>query len=195
MKQVNRLCVFCGSRLGSNENYVKTAKELGSRMVAAGWELVYGGGKIGLMGVLADAVLDAGGKVIGVIPDFLVEREVGHTGVSELVVVNSMHERKATMAELSDGFVALPGGAGTLEEICEIWTWHHLSLHHKPVMLLNTDGFYDTLVQFLDQSVENGFIPQSARRTLQSFTNVSDILSALADIPAKPHESGWTELA
>jgi uncharacterized protein (TIGR00730 family) len=142
------------------------AERLGAAIVERGWELVYGGGKVGLMGAVADAVLAGGGRVIGVIPDGLLRREVGHTGVTELRVVESMHERKATMAELASGFVALPGGIGTLEEIFEVLTWAQLGIHAKPSALLDVGGYYGRLIEFLDQMVERRFVRVEHRALL-----------------------------
>jgi uncharacterized protein (TIGR00730 family) len=163
---VQRLCVFCGSSPGARPAYGEAAEELGRLLVAEGIGLVYGGGKVGLMGRLADAVMAEGGEAIGVMPEALVAKEIGHPGLSELRVVGSMHERKALMAELSDGFVALPGGIGTFEELFEMWTWAQLGHHAKPCALLNVRGFYDGLIAFLDQVAERGFIKGAHRAML-----------------------------
>lgn len=161
---MKRICVFCGASAGNQSLYLEAARALGSAIAGAGLGLVFGGGKVGLMGAVADAALAAGGQVIGVIPAALRDLELGHEGVSELRVVNSMHERKATMAELSDGFIALPGGIGTLEEFFEIWTWAQLGIHRKPLGLLNVGGFYDLLLSFFDRSVvSSGFVEQKSR--------------------------------
>jgi uncharacterized protein (TIGR00730 family) len=155
---VRRLCVFCGSSPGARPAYGEAADELGRLLVAEGIGLVYGGASVGLMGRLADAVLADGGEAIGVIPEALVAREIGHTRLSDLRVVGSLHERKASMAELADGFVALPGGLGTLEELFEVYTWAQLGLHRKPCALLDVDGYYEGIVGFLAHAVEERFL-------------------------------------
>jgi uncharacterized protein (TIGR00730 family) len=160
-----RICVFTGSRRGVAPAYADAAKELARDLVARGFGLVYGGGNVGLMNVLADTVLDVGGHVTGVIPNALVSKEVAHRGVSDLRTVNSMHERKALMAELSDGFIALPGGIGTMEEFFEVLSWAQLGLHNKPCGLLNVAGYYDPLIEFLDQAVSQDFL-KATHRTL-----------------------------
>lgn len=154
---MRRVCVFCGSRTGGPE-YVEAARQFGIELVRRGWGLVYGGGHIGLMGVLADAVLAAGGHVTGVIPRFLEAKELAHLSVQELIVVESMHARKALMADRSDAFVALPGGIGTAEEIFEILTWRQLGLHDKPVAMWNFAGFFDPIVTWLERMVADGFL-------------------------------------
>ncbi|MEZ0169125.1 TIGR00730 family Rossman fold protein [Microvirga sp. TS319] len=161
-----RLCVFCGSSAGQDPVYVETARVLGETLARNGIELVYGGASVGLMGAVADAVLAAGGRVVGVMPQSLVDKEIAHAGLSELRVVGSMHERKALMAELSDGFIALPGGLGTFEELFEVWTWAQLGYHKKPCALLNAAGFYDKLADFLDDVVERGFVKPIHRAML-----------------------------
>jgi uncharacterized protein (TIGR00730 family) len=177
-----RICVYAGSNPGAKEAYGEAAAELARLLASRGIGVVYGGGKVGLMGILADAALAAGGEVIGVIPQDLVDREVGHDGLTELRVVGSMHERKALMAELSDAFVALPGGAGTLEELIEIYTWSQLGLHAKPMGVLNVLGYYDGLAALLDHAVEEGFLRPQHRAALQT-----------ADTPAELMERfvGW----
>jgi uncharacterized protein (TIGR00730 family) len=161
-----RLCVFCGSNAGQDPVYMETARLLGETLARNGIELVYGGASVGLMGAVADAVLGKGGHVIGVMPQALVDKEIAHTGLSDLRVVGSMHERKALMAELSDGFIALPGGLGTFEELFEVWTWAQLGYHKKPCALLNVSGFYDKLAHFLDDVVERGFVKPIHRAML-----------------------------
>jgi uncharacterized protein (TIGR00730 family) len=153
-----RLCVFCGSSSGSEPVYLESARALGSALAREGIGLVYGGASVGLMGAVADAALAAGGHVTGVMPQALVDKEIGHRGLTDLRIVGSMHERKALMAELSDGFVALPGGLGTFEELFEVWTWAQLGYHRKPCALLNVAGFYDKLADFLDDVVSRGFV-------------------------------------
>ncbi len=163
---MQRLCVFSGSSPGAHPDYVQAAAGLGRALVAQGIGLVYGGSSTGLMGALADAALDAGGDVVGVIPHALVEREIAHPRVADLRVVGSMHERKALMAELADGFVALPGGMGTLEELFEVYTWTQLGLYAKPLGLLDVRGYYTRLVAFLDHAVTEQFLTVESREML-----------------------------
>jgi len=155
---MKRVCIYCGSNPGSHYAYVEMAHQLGLVIARRNIELVYGGANVGTMGVLANTVLDAGGKVIGVITSDLIECGVAHDGLTELHIVNTMHERKAAMLELSDGFIALPGGLGTLEEFFEVFTWSQLGLHEKPCGLLNVNGYYDKLMEFLDHAVNQAFI-------------------------------------
>jgi len=155
---IRRICVFCGSNRGSDPAYIDAARALGSLFAQEGIALVYGGGSVGLMGELADSVLAAGGEVIGVIPHALWAREVGHRGLTDLRIVDTMHERKAMMADLADAFIALPGGLGTLEEIFEVWTWAQLGLHEKPLGFLDVNGFFAPLMQFLDGAVAHSFL-------------------------------------
>ena len=163
---MRRLFVFCGSSEGRDPAYVQAARSLGETLAVNGIGLVYGGASVGLMGALADAAIIAGGEVTGVMPRALVEKEIAHNRLSDLRVVGSMHERKALMAELSDGFVALPGGIGTFEELFEMWTWAQLGHHTKPCALLNVRGFYDGLIAFLDQVAERGFMKGAHRAML-----------------------------
>lgn len=163
---MRRVCVFCGSSPGANPAYLESARAMGRTLAARGIGLVYGGGSIGLMGAVADAALAAGGEVIGVIPRALQLRELAHAKLTVLHVVGSMHERKAKMAELAQGFVALPGGMGTLDELAEILTWAQLGLHARPIGLLDVGGYYDPLVAFLDHSVQEGFVRPEHRRLL-----------------------------
>jgi uncharacterized protein (TIGR00730 family) len=163
---VDRLCVFSGSSPGGHPDYVQAAEGLGRTLAGHGIGLVYGGAHVGLMGVVADAALDAGADVIGVIPQALVDREIAHTGLTELRVVGSMHERKALMADLSDGFIALPGGVGTLEELFEVYTWTQLGLHSKPLGLLDVRGYYGHLATFLDHAVAERFVTVEHREML-----------------------------
>ncbi|HKA32199.1 MAG TPA: TIGR00730 family Rossman fold protein [Candidatus Binatia bacterium] len=153
-----RICIFAGSAHGARPEYADAARALGRLLVERGYGLVYGGGNIGLMSVVADAVLEKRGEAVGVIPEFLVDKELAHLGLTELRVVKSMHERKAVMAELADGFMALPGGIGTLEEFFEVLSWAQLSLHEKPCGLLSVDGYYEGIVNFLDHAVAEGFL-------------------------------------
>lgn len=152
------LCVYCGSRSGNQPEFAAVAEQVGSWIGQHGGQLVYGGGRNGLMGIVADATLAAGGRVIGVIPKALVEKEWAHNGCTELHIVETMHERKRIMAEHADAFLALPGGIGTLEEFFEVWTWRQLGYHDKPVGLLNMNGYYDSLIAFLNTSVKDGFM-------------------------------------
>ncbi|WP_089941574.1 TIGR00730 family Rossman fold protein [Candidatus Entotheonella palauensis] len=163
---MKRICVFTGSYPGAGSGYLSAVQELAQELVSRHWGLVYGGSKLGLMGAMADAVLTLGGHVTGVIPQSLVDRELVHSQLSQLRTVQSMHERKARMAELSSGFVALPGGLGTLEEIFEVFTWAQLGLHDKPCALLNVDGYYDRLLGFLDHVVEQRFLKDVHRAML-----------------------------
>ncbi len=173
------LCVFCGSSPGASPAYAAAAAGLGAELAARGTTLIFGGGKRGIMGVLADACLAGGGRVVGVIPAHLWERELGHTGVTEMHVVASMHERKARMAELADAFVALPGGIGTLEEFFEVWTWGQLGLHAKPLGLLNTAGYFDPLIRFLDHMVDERFLGADQRDLVLVEKEVGPLLDRL----------------
>ena len=178
--ELKRVCVFCGSSPGDRESYTAAAAGMGRALAERGIGLVYGGGNVGLMGVVADTVLAAGGEVIGVIPEGLLAREVGHQGLSELRVVRTMHERKAAMADLSDAFVALPGGMGTLEELCEVLTWTQLGIHRKGAGVLNVDGFYDPLLAMFDRAVSEGFLKPAHRALVLSDTDPRRLLDALA---------------
>ncbi|MCY1061535.1 TIGR00730 family Rossman fold protein [Nannocystis sp. SCPEA4] len=161
-----RLCVFCGSSPGHDASYLAAARNLGAVLARAGIGLVYGGASVGLMGAVADAVMSDGGEVVGVMPRSLVDKEIAHKALADLRIVGSMHERKALMAELADGFVALPGGLGTFEELFEVWTWAQLGYHRKPCSLLNVGGFYDKLADFLDDVVSRGFVKPIHRSML-----------------------------
>lgn len=179
MSGLRSVCVFCGSAAGVRPEYAAAAAEMGAAIAGAGLRLVYGGGNVGLMGKAADAAMAAGGEVIGVIPRFLTSRKVEHHGLTELRVVETMHARKAMMAELSDAFAILPGGIGTLEELFEIWTWAQLGLHAKPCGLLNTAGYYDGLNAFLDSVVSEGFMQGTNRATLAVAATPRELLAAL----------------
>jgi len=185
---VKRVCVFSGSSPGADLAYRAAATDLGQVLAARGIELVYGGAHVGLMGTLADAALEAGGRVTGVIPRSLVDREIAHPGLSDLRIVDSMHERKAEMAQLADAFVALPGGVGTLEELFEVYTWNQLGLHAKPLGLLNVRGYFDGLVRFLDHAVEERFVTRENRAMLLVGEELGALLDGLAawEAPAKP---------
>jgi uncharacterized protein (TIGR00730 family) len=152
------LCVYCGSRRGDDPAFAEAARAVGTAIGRRGWQLVYGGGRVGLMGTVADAALAAGAHVVGIVPALLMEREVGHRGISELVIVETMHQRKQQMAERADAFLALPGGIGTLEELFEVWTWRQIGYHDQPIGLLNTAGYYDALIDFLQRGVRRGFL-------------------------------------
>lgn len=170
------ICVFCGSSTGFHPVYKKAAEELGRRIVEEKLTLVYGGGSVGLMGVLANVVMDHGGKVIGVIPKFLYDKEVGLDTVTELIIVDSMHERKQKMAELSNAFIAMPGGIGTMEELFEVFTWSQLALIRKPVAILNVNNFYDDIIRFMDKMVHEGFLRPETAQSLIHSENVLELI-------------------
>ena len=183
------VCVFCGSNYGSDPAYEAEAQAFGKLLAANELALVYGGGKVGLMGALADSVLSAGGHAIGVIPEALVDKELAHPGLSELLVVSDMRERKAKMAELADGFVALPGGLGTYEELFEVLSWGQLQLHEKPVGVLNTMGFFEPLLSMLDSTVKTGFMRAANRSLLVSGSNPTQLLDSLRRYqPVRSHK-------
>ena len=190
MHKWNRICVFCGSNSGSRSAYTKAAVDLGRWLAQEKLSLVYGGGRVGLMGSIADAVLEEGGEVIGVIPESLVRREVAHTGLTDLRVVQNMHERKALMAELSDAFVALPGGFGTLDEFCEILTWAQLGLHKKPCGLLNVEGYFDPLLALFDRAVADGFLHPKHRSMLITADDPERLLEEMVKYRA-PEVEKW----
>ena len=179
----NSLCVFCGSAFGSRQAYRAAAVEVGQSLARRGIRLVYSGGNVGLMGVVADACLEAGGKVIGVIPRSMVEREIAHLSLTQLHIVHSMHERKALMAELSDGFIAMPGGFGTFDELFEILTWRQIRIHEKPVGLLNVNGYFDPLLALADHAVEEGFLRAVHRGNLITGEDAEGLLAKLAGQP------------
>ena len=187
------MCVFCGSNVGASESFVAAARDLGAGLAARGHGVVYGGGKVGLMGQLADAALAAGGEVVGVMPAHLVEREIAHTGLSRLEVTSSMHERKAMMAELASGFIALPGGFGTFEEVIEILTWNQLGLMSKPVVFLDVDSFYAPLLDFFDRSVDARFVRPDHRSMAQRAMSIAEAIDqATSTPPATAHK--WIDL-
>lgn len=173
------ITVFCGSNSGFRGEYAEAAKALGAQMASNGIRLVYGGGKVGLMGIIADEVMHCGGEVIGIIPDSLEKKEVGHRAVTELRVVGSMHERKALMAELADGFIAMPGGIGTFEEYFEILTWAQLGFHSKPCAILNISGYYDGLLDLCDTAVAEGFLRREHRGLIIEDTDPSNLLAKM----------------
>jgi uncharacterized protein (TIGR00730 family) len=191
---VERLCVFSGSSPGAHPDYAQAARELGRALAGQDVGLVYGGASVGLMGILADAVLDAGGQAIGVIPQALVDREIAHPGLADLRVVGSMHERKALMADLANGFVALPGGMGTLEELFEVYTWTQLGLHSKPLGLLDVRSYYAKLVAFLDHAVEERFMTVEHREMLVVEQRAAALLEAFRRWRA-PLRSKWIDRA
>ena len=185
------LCVYCGSRPGELPAYAEAARTVGHEIGRRGWQLVYGGGRAGLMGVVADAALEAGARVIGVIPNSLMDRELGHPALTELHVVETMHQRKTMMAERSDAFLALPGGIGTFEELFEVWTWRQLGYHDKPLGLLNVAGYYDQLLAFLHQSEAQGFMAAAQTGLLQVSDDplaLLDRLGALAPLATAPDD-------
>lgn len=186
------VCVFCGSNCGARPEYASAARALAAGLVANGLGLVYGGGRVGLMGILADEVLRLGGRATGVIPRPLLDREVGHRGLTDLHVVTTMHERKAMMAELSDAFIALPGGLGTLEEIFEIWTWAQLGVHRKPCGFLDVAGYWQPLMGFLDQAVEEAFIRPATRAIAIVDDDPARLLLRLDENAAPPVQQ-WIE--
>ena len=192
---MRRLCVFCGSSAGGRPEYAAAAREFGGLMARRGLGLVYGGGHVGLMGVLADAVLGGGGEVIGVIPQALVDRELAHPGLTELRVVGTMHERKALMADLADGFLALPGGFGTADELFEILTWAQLGLHAKPVGLLNVAGFFDPLLAWIDTCVRERFLRPEHRASLIISSESEDLLGRFLRHQAAPEVPKWIDAA
>lgn len=187
---MKRICIFCGSSSGINAVYAEQAKALGRALARRQLGLVYGGGNVGLMGLIADAALEADGEVIGVIPQALVDKELAHHGVTRLHVVGSMHERKAMMADMSDAFIALPGGFGTLDEFCEILTWAQLGLHAKPCGLLNVHGYYDSFLAQLDAAVAAGFLRASHRTLITASESPEDLLAALLAAHLAP-EHKW----
>lgn len=184
-----RVCVFCGSRPGLRPSYAAAAARLGRRLAEGGVGIVTGGGKVGLMGVIADAALAAGGEVVGIIPQALLDREVGHEGLTELHVVRTMHERKAAMAHLADAFVAMPGGLGTLEEIAEALTWAQLGIHSKPCALLDVDGYYAPLAGWLDHAVAEGFVGADRRAEIWTEASADALADRLLAAVAPPPEA------
>jgi uncharacterized protein (TIGR00730 family) len=179
------LAVYCGSRFGDSPSYIHAARMLGRLIAEHGGSVVYGGGRVGLMGALADAALAAGGRVVGVMPRALMDREVGHAGLTELHVVQTMHERKQLMAERADAFVALPGGIGTLEELYEVWSWQQLGYHDKPVALLNVEGYYDALLEFMRVSHERGFVSTPQYHALLVDDDANRLLARVSAAAAK----------
>lgn len=189
-----RICVYAGSNPGGDPAYREAARALGEELAGRGIGLVYGGGRTGLMGAVSEGCRAAGGHVTGIIPGFLEQKEIANHAISDLRVVSSMHERKTLMADLSDGFIALPGGIGTFEELFEIWTWSQLGQHRKPCALLNVGGFYDRLVAFLDEVVQEGFLNEDHRSTLLVGTDAGPLLDALAAYEPPATGGKWLEL-
>jgi len=189
---VRSVCVFCGASTGANPAYRDAAIALGRAIAQRGLKLVYGGGAVGLMGIVANAAMAAGGEVVGIIPQSLLDAEVGHKGLTRLEVVDGMHARKARMAELSDAFIALPGGLGTLEELFEVWTWGQLGYHAKPLGLLDVNGFYEKLGGFLDHVVEEGFVRPQHRAMLQLAQQPDELLDAMDSFVA-PVVPKWVD--
>lgn len=183
---MRKLCVFCGSRPGVGERYIAMAREVGRLIAERGVEIVYGGGRVGLMGALADGALAAGGRLIGVIPEMLIAREIGHHALGELHVVRTMAERKELMGALSEGFLTLPGGTGTMDELFEAWTWTQLGLHNKPNALLNFDGYYDPLIAFLDRAVSEGFLDARNRANLWVDDDPARLIERLCAVVSIP---------
>jgi uncharacterized protein (TIGR00730 family) len=193
-KQMKSICLFCGSNKGARPEYEAAAREFGRTLAEQGVTLVYGAGNVGLMGVAADAALAAGGRVVGVIPEFLKAKEVAHVGLSELHVTETMHQRKALMAELSDGFIALPGGFGTFDELFEILTWAQLSVHDKPVGMLDVGGFFKPLQAMVDRAVEEGFVPAGNLNLFQRSESLPALLDWMREYRPQPVPK-WLDLS
>lgn len=177
---IHSICVFCGARPGSNPQYVDLARRTGQALVERGLSLVYGGGRVGMMGAVADAVLEGGGEVVGVIPKALLDREVAHPGATRMEVVDTMLERKTRMVELSDAFLTLPGGLGTMDELFEVWTWSYLGFHDKPMGLLSVDGYYDPLAKFLDHAMDEGFVRREHHDRMFAGAEPGELLDRLS---------------
>jgi uncharacterized protein (TIGR00730 family) len=192
MNRIKNLCIYCGSRAGRLESYADAARALAESLVKRDIGLVYGGASVGIMGIVADHVLQLGGRAVGVIPESLMRREIAHDGLTELHVTPSMHARKMLMAELSDGFIALPGGIGTLEEIFEVWTWAQLGLHQKPCGLLNVESYYDPLRNFLDHTVAEQFVQPDIRAMLIVESEPEALLERFLAYRA-PRKTQWVE--
>ncbi|MGB1311786.1 MAG: TIGR00730 family Rossman fold protein [Leucothrix sp.] len=183
---MKRICVYCGSSYGKLPIYTDTAKALGKVLTDNNIGLVYGGASVGIMGVVADAVLAGGGEVIGVIPQAIADKEIAHTGLSQLEVVPNMHERKAMMADFADGFIALPGGLGTMEELFEVWTWSQLGFHQKPCGLMNVAGYYDHLTAFIDHAVDQEYVKAVHQEALLVATDPADLIQQMTNYRAAP---------
>ena len=190
--KIKKICVFCGASPGAEKMYKEAAIEFGSMLAKKDYELVYGGGSTGMMGFVADACLQAGGKVVGVIPSFLVAKEIGHKGLTEMIEVGSMHERKQKMADISDAFVALPGGMGTMDELCEIVTWSQLGLHNKPIGILNTAGYFSPFLQFLEHMVNQRFLSEDNRQIIVDGASPSLLIDKLLHY-SSPKTEKWLD--
>ena len=188
---MHAVCVYCGSSTGADPSYVEAATAMGREIASRAMTLIYGGGSVGLMNATADAALAAGGRAVGVITELLMQREVGHTGLSELHIVENMHQRKKLMADFADGFIALPGGLGTLEELFEVWTWRQLGYHNKPVGLLNVQGYYDPLLDFLAQSHEQGFVRAEVLAPLVVDTEPGRLLDRMVGSQLVQEDPWW----
>lgn len=182
------VCVYCGSRPGADPAFEHAAREIGREIGRRGWQLVYGGGHVGLMGTVADAAMAHGARVVGVIPRRLMDREVGHRGLSELHVVETMHQRKQKMAEAAHSFLALPGGIGTLEELFEVWTWRHIGYHDQPIGVLNVAGYYDGLLAFMSHTASQGFVSASQLQSLQVGTDPAELLGRLHQLSSQARQ-------
>lgn len=193
MKAVSTVCVYLGSSGRCNDAHKKTAYDFGQLMAKAGMSLVYGGGRVGLMGILADSVLEAGGKAIGIIPAHISSREVGHTGLTELHVVDSMHTRKQMMVSRSDAFVVLPGGIGTLDELCEVMTWKQLGIHDKPIVIANVDGYWTPFLDMVDNVIAEKFMREEDRRLITAVDNIQAAIKTLTEAPSETFDptSKW----
>jgi hypothetical protein len=184
MSSALRVCVYCASRPGNHPAYMRAADQMGAAIGGRGWHLVYGGGRVGLMGRVADAALGAGGKVDGVIPESLMRREMGHTGLTQLHVVTTMHQRKHLMAEHCDAFIALPGGIGTFEELFEVWSWRHLAYHDRPIGLLDTEGYYQPLLAMMRHAIDAGFVSDEQLAMVSVNASADALLDELATLAA-----------
>lgn len=187
------ICVYCGSNFNGDSNLLKTIEDLAKTMATQNITLIFGGGSVGVMGVLANEILKGGGKAIGIIPQFLMDKEVGHTGLTELIITENMHQRKQKMIDLADGFVILPGGFGTLEELFEVLTWLQLGLHGKPIGVLNIDGFYDPLFAQMDLMVKNKFVKQVNRDLVFNETDTEILVNKMKNFDAKPDDVWFRE--
>jgi uncharacterized protein (TIGR00730 family) len=185
---MNSICIFCGANFNGDPILKRTVEQLAEIMVNRDITLVFGGGKVGMMGLLADAILSRGGQAIGVIPQFLMDKEVGHTGLTELHIVDNMHQRKQLMSDLCDGIIMLPGGFGTLEEFFEVLTWLQLGLHNKPIGVLNVNGFYDFLLKQMDVMVEQKFLKPTNRKLVLTSSDAIELVNLMEDFDAKPDE-------
>ena len=193
MNDLRSVTVYCGSTAGADPAYAEGTRALARLLVASGIRIVYGGGALGLMGILADTAMEAGGEVVGIMPQALIDREIAHRGLKDMRVVGSMHERKALMADLADAFIALPGGIGTLEELIEVYTWSKLGMHRKPIGVLNVNGYYDSLAAFLDDAVQERFLPEQDREVLIFEPDPGALLARMAGAEPPPAEKWLSE--